>query len=208
MNIHSMPLGLIQANCYICENSEKQAIIIDIGGEAYKLTEYINQNKITPLAVLLTHGHFDHMTGVEDFQKDFDVSVYIHKSDEICLKSAVYNVSETFDHPFVPHIKNVKFVTDGETLNFGDELVFKVIHTPGHTEGGVCYDTGTELFSGDTMFKHSFGRTDMPGGSEREIISSLKKICNIDGDRKVYPGHGESTVLSEERKIYRRLFKI
>lgn len=199
LKTYKLPLGIFQTNCYIKECGKKECIAVDIGGSSEKFIGYLKEKELDLRAILLTHGHYDHIMGVESVQKYFNVPVYIHEKDKICLENAEYNVSRYISgHDYIPDLKNVLYVSDGDILEFGG-MKLKVIHTPGHTMGSVCFDSGEELFSGDTLFAGSRGRTDFPGSCDRDMRNSLLRLRDIDEERIVYPGHGENTTLSFER---------
>ena len=173
--------GLIGTNCYVL-SIDGECIIIDMAdGSGGKIADYLVKQNLTPLAVLITHGHFDHCSGLRAFLKKFPVKVYMHEAD-IKKKS-----------------DNTIFVNDNDVLKIG-RFEIKAIHTPGHTKGGLCYVVEKNIFSGDTLFHEDAGRTDLAGGSELELRQSIKKLYALDGNFVVYPGHMESTTLDEERE--------
>ena len=196
-------LGPVQTNCYIVFDDEiKKAVIIDPADEAEYLISGLGQLKVQLCAILLTHGHFDHIQAVPEIKEKFSVPVYVHRADEEALKDP-----GMFGMPSVKIFLKEDDVrlNGGETVEFPG-MKFKVIHTPGHTKGSVCYymeDAGI-LFSGDTLFCHSWGRTDFPGGSEKEIFESIReKLLPLPEETLVLPGHDSATTIKEERKIHR-----
>lgn len=199
-------LGPVETNCYIVfDDEEKKAVIIDPADEADILISGLEELGTSLCAILLTHGHFDHIQAVPAIKEKFKVPVYVHCADEELLKD-----------PAMFGLSSVKiFLKDddvrlygGETLDFPG-MSFKVIHTPGHTKGSVSYyleDPGI-LFSGDTLFCHSWGRTDFPGGSEKEIFKSIKeKLLPLPEETLVLPGHNSETTIKEERRVHRFTF--
>lgn len=198
MKIKVFNLGLLQANCYlISKNSD--AVIIDPGHSENSVTDYIRANKFNLRAVILTHGHFDHIAGVDFFAKQFNAPVYIHNLDKAALYDADINRSLPFLRKSLIIDSDTICFGDGENITFGD-LSVKLIHTPGHTLGGACIEIGDALFTGDTLFAGSIGRTDFPGGSESVILNSLRKLKDLYGSRDmtVYPGHGPSSDMKTE----------
>ncbi len=184
-------------NCYVVENElTKQAVIIDLGADADKIYNSIIKDGYEVVAVLLTHGHFDHAGGCADIQKK-GVSVYVHKNDADKL-TGNGNCSEYFGLPFKKFTADYTFEEGSLTLGGID---FEVIHTPGHTSGSVCFLTGEAMFSGDTLFLDGYGRPDLPTGSFCAMMGTLKrKLFKLEKNYVVYTGHGETTTLDYEKK--------
>lgn len=191
--------GMVAANCYIVKDIESgEAAVIDAGTYNAKLEAVIKSMGIEKLKyILLTHGHFDHIMGVGRLQKHFGGEIVIHEKDADCLSDSKKNLAAVwgFMCPAVSHGFTVK---DGDILNLGKEKI-EVIHTPGHTVGSVCYKTDKILFSGDTLFHMTCGRTDFPGGSMEQMTESLKKLSQLDGEYRVCPGHDRESTLSFEK---------
>lgn len=197
IHIEKFVVGFLDTNCYVVYSDENdKAIIIDAGGGYAAVSHFLEEKNKKPIAVLCTHGHFDHIKHAKRWQ-DKGIPVYAHAMDKELLNG---NKAEIEGHKFpIDYITADFFVQDGEKLVFADK-VFEVIHTPGHTKGGVCYLLNDRyLFSGDTIFYHSYGRTDFYSGDYEEMKTSVKKILSREGDLLIYPGHGESTTLKEER---------
>ncbi len=193
-------VGYLQTNCYvITDPSYEGAVAIDPGGGYPKIKAYLADKGLKVTDVLLTHGHFDHILALSKFVED-GAKVYVHELDEKMLRNE-WNLAAEIGLPPLTAVKADYLLHGGETLRFGD-MTFKVIHTPGHTQGGVSYDLDSKyLFSGDTLFYRTYGRTDFYGGSVSEIRNSLVNVLfALEGDREVFPGHNETTTLSEERK--------
>lgn len=189
------------ANCYILKDEKSgDALVVDPGAYSNRLEALLRQEGITELRyILLTHGHFDHITGVGELQKNFAGKVVIHKADESCLWDGMQSLASYFGE--IQHRDKADvLVCEGDELSFGDEKI-RVMHTPGHTKGGVCYIIGDMLFSGDTLFKGSIGRTDFPSSDEGEMLDSLRRLAGLEGDYRVLPGHEEETTLSRERRF-------
>lgn len=203
MNIQRFPLGEIWTNCYIVWDSKGIGFIVDPGGYAECVAEFIRDNHIEVEYILLTHGHADHLGGIQEVRNLAQYGVAIHTEDADCLTDARKNLSAAMGHSFVLSSAD-KLLSDGEHLQIGD-LGVEIIHTPGHTIGGVCYyikDESDEiLICGDTLFYRSIGRTDLPDGNELTLINSLRKLERFNDELKVYPGHGPSTTIGEEKKL-------
>lgn len=197
MTIKTFSVGYLQTNCYIItEENQSQAVIIDPGGGYDKITKYLNDNNKIASAVLLTHGHFDHCMAAKSLQ-EMGAKVYIHEFDEELLQK-----KHGLGRPFgisLPPIKADYLFKDNDQIKIG-ELEFKVIHTPGHSKGSSCFVIQNCIFSGDTLFFESYGRTDFEGGSFLDIKQSIDKLFMIEGDFNVYPGHMEQTTLNHERE--------
>lgn len=198
MKIHHLNLGELKSNCYIIETEPGRCVAVDIGGDSKMLINYLIMKKLRLSKILLTHGHYDHMNGVAEVAEATGAEVYIHEDDAHMLESASASLASfmsviTFRpvHRFIS-INDDCIIADGN-------LSFRVLHTPGHTPGSVCYICDDTIFSGDTLFCCSIGRTDFPGSDIHAMRSSLKRIVALDGDYKVYPGHNESTTLAYER---------
>lgn len=201
MILKTFPLGLIGANSYLLIDEEsKEAILIDLGGDFTQIKNELEKNNATLKFILNTHGHFDHIMGERDAQNIVDVPVFVHEND----KNLVENLPKQLERfGFVQNAeppKNIKIFTENDTFKLGDKEI-KVIHTPGHTPGSVCFLIDKNLFSGDTLFYTSVGRTDFEGGSFKELSNSIKeKLFKLDDDITVYPGHDTKTSIGYEKK--------
>ena len=201
MKLSTLMLGALSVYCYILSNDDGECVVIDIGGSAPVLLRHLEQEKLTLQGILLTHGHYDHISGTEQVRQQWNVPVYIHKNDEAMLTSMKENLGDWIEPGanFQP-VQQWQTIQEGDVLEFGSELVLKVLHTPGHTKGSVCYVCGNLLFSGDTLFRMSRGRTDFPGGNDREMLDSLRKLARLEGEYRVLPGHDGESTLSFERR--------
>ena len=189
LNIETYPLGAYQTNCYIVYDDESpDCIVIDPGYEPDTVLLALKGLKKNLAAILLTHGHFDHVGAVKILAADTDCDVYIHENDlslPATLTAGPLYYTHTYD--------------EGDTLEIAG-LSIKVLHTPGHTPGCVCLMIEENLFSGDTLFRNSCGRTDLPGGNGAELFKSLRRLAALPGDYRVLPGHGMESTLDEERE--------
>ena len=197
MKIDTLELGPIQTNCYIVYNEgAEEAVVIDPAGEAEKIKQALDGKKAA--AVLLTHGHFDHTGALSAFA---GTPIYMHPSDDVMLLDPVWSVGEMIGDT-APRPAATDYVQEGTKLRLAG-LDIQVLHTPGHTLGSVCYRIGDALFTGDTMFRASYGRTDFPGGDEAELFRSLRRLLRLEKDYIVCPGHGMPTTIFQERELYR-----
>lgn len=197
--IKKMVCGPLQNNLYIVRREDrKEAVVID-PADAEAAMEALKREGIQSIDIFLTHGHFDHMMGVDRLRKEFDASVWIMRLDAPMLTDEDQNLcKDVLRFPLRTNAAEHE-VEDGERIACAG-MNFDVIHTPGHTPGGVCFRCGDNLFSGDTLFYRSAGRFDFPGGSLEEMLHSLHKLFALPGDYTVYPGHGAETTLAFERE--------
>lgn len=192
-------VGSIGTNCYIIADEKTgNCLIVDPGDDAPAITRCIEQNNVHVCAILLTHGHFDHIGAVQELAERFAVKVYAGEQEKELLSDSYANLSMQFGREMA--IKADVLLADQEQVTLGG-MQFTVIATPGHTKGSVCYYFPEKkvLLSGDTLFCEGVGRTDYPTGSSRELLASLReKIFVLPGDTEVYPGHGEPTQIAYE----------
>lgn len=200
MKIHTLNLGELRSNCYVVETAPGRCIIVDLGGDADYLMNFLKLNKLKLTKILLTHGHFDHIGGVEEVRRLTGAEVFIHLNDSEMLTSERFSLASGMSYdPFIP-VTLWTAVEEDAIIQDGD-LSFKVIHTPGHSGGSVCYICEDVIFSGDTLFNRSIGRTDFLGSNPIDMKKSLKKLSLLEGDYKVLPGHNMPTTLDFERKM-------
>lgn len=196
MKLDSLAVGLIGTNCYLLwdETAGNAAAIVDPGGSADQILAKIKQNNLDVKMILLTHGHFDHVLGVPDILAAYSgLPVYITETDYPEARDGGqfgYSMGE---------VSSVHFYDEGDTVELGN-LKIDVLRTPGHTPGSVTLRVEDVLFTGDTLFRGSCGRTDFPGGSFGDMQRSLKRLADLPGDYRVYPGHEGSSTLDYERK--------
>jgi len=200
LKVETIPVGYIGTNCHIvyCDETA-EAFVVDPGGDPQLIIKKIESLAIKPIAILITHGHLDHIGANDVIAKKYSVPVYIHEADAAMLTSAEKNLSAMLGAGFVCKGAD-KFIGDNDELALGRHK-FKVIHTPGHTPGGVCFFADRVLLSGDTLFKQSVGRTDFPGGSAKILTDSIKnKLFCLPEETVVYPGHEGKTTIGYEKK--------
>lgn len=192
LNINIVPAGVYDVNCYILVDDEsKECAVIDAGGDAGRIEAAIKSMNGKPKYLLLTHGHFDHVGGVEEICSTYNIPFYISKADE------EYMAKDNSVFGTLP--KASGYLKEGDVLKLGSYDI-KVIETPGHTKGGLCFAVDNKVFTGDTLFQGSVGRTDFLGGDMEEIIRSIKtKLLPLGDDVKVYPGHGSSSSIGFEK---------
>lgn len=199
MKVECYPTGPLSANCYFVNDGEDNSFVVDPGGISLELQRRIDEFGAEKLRyILLTHGHFDHIGGVAVLKEKYPAAkIVIGEADAGFTEKDTLNLSIFFDGS-IEHFSPDITVSDGDVLSFGDTEI-TVLSTPGHTKGGVCFIVGDCLFTGDTLMSLSYGRTDFPTSSPSEMRVSLKKLSQLEGDYKVYCGHGESTTLEYER---------
>ena len=202
MSITNLPSGALQANTYLAvDEKTNEGFIVDPGGYNKVLTKEVRDNDVNIKYIILTHGHSDHICGVNEHKAEFpDAKIVAYKDEEAMLENPNLNQSPGFGVPY--STKADILVSDGDELKVGD-VTLKFIHTPGHTEGGMCIyvKEAKALFSGDTLFRQSIGRTDFPGGSYKEIMDSIrKKLFLLPDDTNVFPGHMGMTSIGFEKE--------
>lgn len=209
MVIKQFVLGLYENNCYVVRKDEdsKDCVVIDTALEGGPLVRYLQNNDLNPVAVILTHGHADHIGAVPELKEAFEnIKVVIHKEDAKMLECSTLNLSMLGDVDVATGPADVIIEEEGEIEFAG--VKFQTIFTPGHTQGGICFYKADEgvLFVGDTLFSGSIGRTDFPGYDERkcfeQLIGNIKsKLLVLDDETKVYTGHGPITTIGNEKKF-------
>ena len=202
MLIKTLPVGQLETNCYVVTNEDTlRCVVIDPGDESNTILDYMESNHLKCEAILMTHGHFDHIGALCAVAEETGADSYMNEKDTMINNGILRRGLE------LP--EGQKSYDDGDVLDYAG-MSFEIIATPGHTPGGVCIKVNDALFTGDTLFRGSCGRVDLPGGDPQEEMRSLKKICSLEGDFEVYPGHMDSSTLQRERSFnyyYREAMK-
>ena len=196
MKIQTIPVGQLMTNCYlVCDEQAKVCAVVDPGDEAGRIIDAVERSGCQVRFVLLTHGHYDHFTGLAGLLEKYDVPVYIHPAD----------AEEGRNNPWslkFPRLDDAhqRWYGEGDTLTLGS-LIIHVLSTPGHSKGSVCLVVEDAILAGDTLFYGSCGRTDFPGGDYKEMLLSLARLARLEGNYRVYPGHDRATDLEWERRM-------
>ncbi len=197
MKIESMMVGPIMTNCYIlCDEEAAVCAVIDPGDEGDRIAQAVKETGCELQYILLTHGHYDHFTGLNDLLAHYDVPVYINEKD---VTDSTQDVTYSLKFPRLD-TKHQRYYNEGDTLPLGS-LSIRVMETPGHSRGSVCLLVNDVIFAGDTLFRSSCGRTDFVGGDYQAMLVSLGRLGQLEGNYHVYPGHERATTLDEERRF-------
>ncbi|MDQ0197308.1 MBL fold metallo-hydrolase [Neobacillus ginsengisoli] len=201
MKWSQIPLGVLQTNCYIIENTDQSCLIFDPGSEGKKLINWLTKRSLKPDAIFLTHAHFDHIGAVDEVRDKYKIPVYIHEEEETWLVDPKLNGSKFFTMQNLIQARPADFILKKEeAIKLGD-FEFFVYETPGHSPGSVSYYFEKEGFvvSGDALFKSSIGRTDLPGGNQSQLLKSIhEKLLFLPEETEVLSGHGPITTIGEE----------
>jgi glyoxylase-like metal-dependent hydrolase (beta-lactamase superfamily II) len=201
MIIKTVQVGELRTNCYIVASSKtREAVIIDPGDEAEKIIEAIETEKLKPILIVNTHAHPDHVGANFKLAEKYDIVAALGE-DGYKMIEDFKGYFEEFSGLKIEDLSIERLLNDNNMIDIG-ELKLQVINTPGHSKGGICLYGNGVLFSGDTLFAGTYGRTDIPGGSENEMQASIKKLMELPDGTVVYPGHGSRTTIAEERKLY------
>jgi hydroxyacylglutathione hydrolase len=200
MKVIKCPAGILKANCYIVfDEDTKEGIVVDPGGDADKILDICRENETDIKYIVLTHGHGDHAAGVVDIKAATNAQILMNKADDFLIHGG--------NQRLIPILRKMKLFDADQNIEDGDIIKLngfelEIIATPGHTPGGVCIKIGDMIFSGDTLFKGSVGRTDFELGSMDMLIASIKdKLCRLPDETIVYPGHEGSTTIGNEKKF-------
>lgn len=200
MTIKNVVVGEFQVNCFVVFGDSKEAIVIDPGFDAASILALLDSEALTPVAYLLTHGHMDHISALAELYEARPAPIGIHDADLEWAFNETNQILPVYPTPSRPP-EIVRRFEDGDEFEDGG-LAYRVISTPGHTPGGVCFHfyNNNTIFTGDTLFAGSVGRTDLPGGDSRVLKASLDKLASLAESIKVYPGHGPATSIGREKK--------
>jgi hydroxyacylglutathione hydrolase len=196
----SIPVGPLEANCFVVYSEKsREAIIVDPGDDARKIIDIIQSNNLQPVLIVNTHGHMDHIGANATIKDTFSVPIAIHEDDSTMLTNPSENLSSVIGTNTVSPAAD-QLLHEGDTVDL-DGTEIKIIHTPGHSPGGICLYFDSTLIAGDTLFKGSIGRTDLPNGDFPTLISSIQQKLEVLGDEVVvYPGHGPKTTIGDEKR--------
>ncbi|MDR0838325.1 MAG: MBL fold metallo-hydrolase [Oscillospiraceae bacterium] len=191
MLVKTLVVGQLETNCYVVTDEDTlECAIIDPGAESNSILDYLEENRLIPRAIFITHGHFDHIMALGEVQEQTGAPVYVNERE---LSSDAHGAERIVGTP------GLRYYAEGDEIAVGS-LVFRVLETPGHSAGGVTLLCGEAMFPGDTLFAGSCGRTDL-GGDMEQMEASLRRLSALPGDFEVYPGHAESTTLENERRF-------
>lgn len=192
LKVRRLVVGPLKTNCYIADCGEGECIVVDPGADPELIVEEASRSRLNAKLILITHGHPDHYSAYLEVKNRLNAEVGIHPAD--------VETSKTFGTPVKPDLK----LEDGMKLKVGSREL-KIIHTPGHSPGSISILGENCVFTGDTLFKRGYGRTDLPGGSYKQLVESVKKILTLEETLTVYPGHGPQTSIAEEKIFYKTL---
>lgn len=199
MIVKTITVGPFEVNCYVVRGKSSAAFIVDPGADAQRILDEVARNDLRVVGYLLTHGHADHVGALAEVERQYPAPIYLHPADARWAFTPANQIPPYYAEPEKP--KSPVLSASGEDFSFGAaDLIFRIIETPGHTPGGVCFWFPEEkvIFSGDTLFCGSVGRTDLPGGNAAILQNSLKKLTVLPEETRVFPGHGPATTIGAE----------
>ncbi len=201
MEIKKLTVGPISENCYILKYSDKECAVIDPGYDGDGIIAQMENQGVVPTKILLTHGHFDHIGAVKQLKEKYQIPVCVSEKDSVMLEDKSKSAADIAPFMAFNPVKadSVCFIKEGDIIKL-ENIEIKVLETPGHTEGGLCFLGKDFIFTGDTLFQCSVGRTDLYSGDYRKLQDSVKRLKELDGEYIIYPGHGENTTLSYEKE--------
>jgi len=199
MIVRTVVVGFLQTNCYlVSEDKTGEALIIDPGSDAGKIKKAIRQKELTPVKILLTHGHHDHTGAMRDLMNEYGIPVLLHEEEAKFMNIPKSEFSDHADEGDTVY----RILHDGDEVELGS-MKLKVLFTPGHTPGGVSYSANNTCFTGDTLFCDGVGRTDFEGGSQQQLMGSIRaKLMVLPGEVRIFPGHGPSSTIGRESRYF------
>ena len=201
IGVERIEVGRLQSNTYLVyDTSSGKGVLIDAGDEAWKILEAIQKHGVRVEEIYVTHCHFDHVLAIRDLKEEYGCRFYIHRDDLMLLESAAEQAEKFLGARYPEPPKPDGFVEEGDVVGAG-AIRLRVMHTPGHSPGSVCYVMDRAVFTGDTLFAGSIGRTDLPGGDLKKLLNSIyRKIFSLPDEYAVYPGHGPSSTIGAEKR--------
>jgi len=201
MILEALMVGPLGVNCYIVgDDKTREAIVIDPGGNAREILDTLRHGRLTPIAIVATHAHFDHLLALDEVRAQTRAPFLLHAEEAEMLTNAPLG-ARMFGFAFPPPAPADRLLRDGDEVRVG-EIALKVLHTPGHSPGGMCLWHDNHVFVGDTLFQGGIGRVDLPGGDYATLMRSIRdKLLTLPDGTVVYPGHGDATTIGEERQL-------
>ncbi|MDI6781395.1 MAG: MBL fold metallo-hydrolase [bacterium] len=199
MQLYTLVVGDLRVNCYIiAQENASECVIIDPGEDGERILRLLKEKELDPVYIINTHGHIDHIGANSFIARQTGAKILIHQNDERMLHDPISNLSSFLgNHKITPQADRI--LKDGDVLDVSG-MIIEILHTPGHTKGGICLKICNCVFTGDTLFAGGIGRTDLPDGSYKTLMESInKKLMVLDDETIIYPGHGESSTIGRER---------